>query len=81
MARETLHRLVDELPEEEVGTAGRVLAALAAADPLARRLAEAPYSEEPETEEERRALEEARAESDRGEGVPHEEAMRQLGLR
>jgi hypothetical protein len=81
MTRETLHRLVDQLPDEEVDTAARVLAALgAAADPLLRSLLHAPDDDEPETPEERSAVAEAWAEHRRGEGSTTEELRRELGL-
>ena len=79
--RAALHRLVDELPEPEVDTATRVLEALRATDPVLRSLMSAPYDDEPETEEERQAVAEARAEADRGELIPQEEIERELGLR
>jgi hypothetical protein len=45
-----------------------------------RKLLTAPWDDEPETEEERAAVAEARRELEEGEGIPHEEAMRRLGL-
>lgn len=53
---DVLHRLVDELPEEELPEAERVLEALASSDPVARSLALAPLDDEPETDEEREAV-------------------------
>lgn len=78
-SRDSLHRLVEELPDVEIARAERVLLALVD-DPLIRALHEAPDDDEPETPEEHAAVEEARSEADRGELVPHEEAMRRLGL-
>ncbi len=73
--------LVDELPDEEVGTAARVLAALGATvDPLLRSLLDAPDDDEPETPEERAAVAETWAEHRRGEGSTTEELRRELGL-
>ncbi len=81
MTRDTLHRLVDELPDEEVGTAARVLAALGAtANPLLRSLLHAPEDDEPQTPAERAAVAEAWAEHRRGEGSTTEELRRELGL-
>lgn len=66
--RDTLHRLVDELPESELAVAERFLNYLrATADPVLRALLEAPLDDEPETDEERRAVHEAREELARGE--------------
>lgn len=81
MTRETLHRLVDDLDERDVPTAARVLEALretaGESDPVLWALENAPLDDEPETEEERAAAAEARAET---ELIPHEEVKRQLGL-
>jgi hypothetical protein len=58
--RDTLHRLVDALPESELAVAERFLNYLrATADPVLRALIEAPLDDEPETEDERRAMQEA----------------------
>ena len=66
--RDTLHRLIDELPESELPAAERFLNYLrATADPVLKALLEAPIDDEPETEEERRAVQEAREELARGE--------------
>jgi hypothetical protein len=49
--RDTLHRLVDALPESELAVAERFLNYLrATADPVLRALLEAPLDDEPETE-------------------------------
>jgi hypothetical protein len=67
-ARDTLHRLIDELPESELTTAERFLNYLrATTDPVLRVLLEAPIDDESETEEERQAVQEAREELARGE--------------
>lgn len=57
---ETLHRLVDLLPREQWGEAMDRLRELLD-DPVLRALAEAPLDDEPETEEERAAVAEAKA--------------------
>jgi hypothetical protein len=67
-ARDTVHRLIDELPESELTTAERFLNYLrATTDPVLRVLLEAPIDDESETEEERQAVQEAREELARGE--------------
>ena len=80
--RDALHKLLDELPEESLAAAGRALAALRQpAEPWRSVLENAPLDDEGEdSEEERQAVEEARAELARGEGIPHEEAKRRLGI-
>ena len=79
--RDTLHRLVEELPESEIGRAQRVMAALLEPEGPLHTFETAPDDDEPETPEERAAVAEARAEADRGELVSHDEALRRLGLR
>jgi hypothetical protein len=64
-----LHQLVDALPDNEVDEAERLLAALMTDDPVLRAIRLAPLDEEDETEDERAAVQEARAERDRGELV------------
>jgi hypothetical protein len=78
--RDTLHRLIDELPESELAAAERFLHYLrATADPVLRALLEAPPDDEPETDEERRAVQEAREDLARGEARTLEEVRRELG--
>ena len=61
-----LRRLLDELPESELYAAWRYLKYLRdTADPVLRAFLEAPEDDEPETEEERAAVEEAREEPTR----------------
>jgi hypothetical protein len=79
--RSTLHRLVDSLPEEDLTTAGRLLVGLTmTADAVERALLLAPDDDEPETPEERAAVEEALRDLREGRTVPHEEVKRRLGL-
>lgn len=49
-------------------------------DPVARSLANAPVETEPVAAEEAAALDEAHAAIARGEGIPHEEILREFGL-
>lgn len=74
-----IHELVDQLPEDEVPTVHRILQVFCA-DQAWRSLLNAPYDDEPETEEERHAVDQARASFDRGEGIRHEEIRREFGL-
>jgi hypothetical protein len=50
------------------------------AQPLSRSLATAPVDEEEITAETNAALDRARASLARGEGVPHDEILREFGL-
>ena len=79
--RATLHGLVDALPEEDLTTAGRLLAGLAAtADAVGRALLFAPADDEPDTDDDDGGLTEARQARARGEGISTEELRRELGL-
>jgi hypothetical protein len=79
--RDRLHRLIDELPESELTTAERFLHYLrATADPVLRALLEAPLDNEPETDEERQDVQEAREELARREVRTLAEVRRELGL-
>ena len=80
-ARERLHVLVDELPEADVSTAERVLEALRATPAPSYSLADAPLDDERDDDDRDGGLTEARAQADRGELIPHEEAKRILGVR
>ena len=76
--RQTLHALVDELPEGAWSDAERYLTGLTTDDPVLRKFLLAPLDDEPETEEERQAVEEARAEIERGETSSWEEVEARL---
>jgi hypothetical protein len=79
--RDSLHRLIDELPESELTAAERFLHYLrATADPVLRALLEAPPDDELETNDERQAVQEAQEELARGEVRTLEEVRRELGL-
>lgn len=82
MGREELHRLVDELPEDEVKVALRYLEFIRerAADPLRWALEHAPLDDEPETEEERQAVKEGKADIRAGRTMTSDEVRRELGL-
>jgi len=78
-ARTKLHDLIESLPSEDVPTALRVLEALnSTSDSLTLALRD--IDDEPENDEERVAVAEARREIEEGKGIPHDEAMRRLGL-
>lgn len=79
--RETLHRQIDALPEEDLPIVERLLAGLTAtADPVLRALALAPLDDEPDDDDFDGGLTEAREAHRRGEGVTLEELKRELGI-
>jgi hypothetical protein len=77
--REALHRLVEELRPEDVGTAQRVLQALSAtSDPLLVALSNASPDDEAETDAEREATERARQDLHQGNTLAHDDVRRKL---
>jgi hypothetical protein len=77
--KQQLHDMVDRLPDESTDAALRVLAGLAA-DPALYSLLIAPLDDEPYTEEQQREDAEAIAALERGEGIPHEEILKEFGV-
>ena len=78
MDREQAHQLLDELDPAQFDAIARLLEVMA--EPLARSLAMAPVEEEEITPDTAAALDQARASLARGEGIPHEEILREFGL-
>jgi len=74
--RQDLHILVDHIPAGDVPAARKILRSLM--DPVELSLLSAAVDDEPETEDERVAVERALAES--GAGTSHEEVLREFGL-
>ncbi len=76
--KESLHKLVDQLPESELPAAKRFLEYLrdAGSDPFLRALAAAPVDDEPVTDEDLAAIREADEAIARGDEVPHEAVLR-----
>lgn len=79
--KEDLCRLVDQLPDSELNAARRFLEYLRdAADPLLRKLLEAPEDDEELTDEDLAALAEAEEDFKVGRVFSHEELKREFGL-
>lgn len=76
--KQEAHELIERL------STGQVIAAVglfkAMLDPVSIALANAPYDDEPVSEEEARDIAAARASLARGEGIPHEDVLREFGL-
>lgn len=72
--------MIDQLPEAQLSALVGLLETIV--DPVAVVLCNAPVDDEPETEYEKQAVAEARIwlQQHGGKGIPHEEAMRRLGL-
>jgi len=75
--RQQAHALLDMLPEEKLTAVRSLLEVMV--EPLSRSLASAPVEEEEITPETAAALDRARASLARGEGIPHEEILREFG--
>jgi hypothetical protein len=70
--------LLDSLGPEQLVAVARLLEVMA--DPVARSIADAPVEDEEITAQMAADLDRARASIERGEGIPHEEIMREFGL-
>lgn len=77
--REQAHALLDLLPAAKLNAVRSLLEVMV--EPLARSLAMAPVEEEEITPETAAALDRARASLARGERIPHEEILREFGLK
>jgi hypothetical protein len=78
--REHAHELIDRLPETQLSALVGLLESIV--DPVLTALRKAQIDDEPETDEERQGVAEARSALKRNsdKGVPHDEAMRRLAL-
>jgi len=78
--RQHAHELIDCLPEAQLSALVSLLETMV--DPVAAALYNAPTDDEPESEDEKQAVSEARdwLQKNGGKGVAHDDAMRRLGL-
>jgi hypothetical protein len=76
--RQQAHALLDMLPQEKLTAVRSLLEVML--EPLSRSLASAPVEEEEVTPETAAALDRARASLSRGEGIPHQDILREFGL-
>ena len=74
------HELIEQLPSHQLSAVVGLLEAIL--DPVSPKLAAAPIDDEPETEEERRAVERSKEwlRQRGGKGIPHEEILQEFGL-
>lgn len=77
--RRQAHALLDALPAEKLNAVRSLLEVMV--EPLARSLALAQVEEEGLRPETAAALERARVSLARGEGIPHDEILREFGLK
>ena len=78
--REQAHELIDRMAPSQVSAVVGLLETML--DPVSRAIANAPYDDEPETEDERRAVAESKAwlAENPGQGIPHSELLAEFGL-
>jgi hypothetical protein len=77
--KQELHQLIDQLPTEQITAALRYMQYLCT-DPVLLSLLNAPPDNEAYTEGQRERDAEAEASIARGDGVSHEEILREFGL-
>ena len=78
--RERLRRLVEYVPEADLPAAERYLESLVGPDPVIRAMVNEPWDDEPFTEEQRKAVEEAERDLAEGNVIPHSEILAKYGL-
>ena len=76
--KEQAHELINRMAPGQVSAVVGLLEIML--DPVARAIANAPYDDEPVSEEEARDIEEGRAAYARGEVVSHDEVLAEFGL-
>ena len=76
--RQQAHELLDMLPQEKLAAVRSLLKVMV--EPLSRSLASAPVEEEEVAPETAAAIDRARASLARGEGIAHDEILREFGL-
>lgn len=77
--RQQAHALLDMLPDEKLNAVRTLLEVMV--EPLSRSLALAAVEDDELTPETAAALERARASLARGESIPHEEILREFGVK
>lgn len=75
--RQQAHFLLDALPDQKIPAVRGLLEVMV--EPLSRSLAKAPIEQEDLTDETADALDRARASLARGEGISHDEIIREFG--
>jgi hypothetical protein len=76
--RQQAHALLDMLPDEKVAAVRSLLEVMI--EPLAHSLASVPEEQEEIMSETAAAIDRGRASLARGEGIPHEQVLREFGL-
>lgn len=81
--RQHVHELIDRLPPVQLAAVAGLLETMVEPDPVGEALRAAELDDELETEEETHAVQQARdrLKQNGGRGIPHDKAMRRLGLK
>lgn len=77
--RRQAHTLLDMLPDEKVAAVRNLLQVMV--EPLSHSLESAPEDDEELTPEARERLRQSRASIVAGKGIPHEDVLREFGLK
>ncbi len=82
MERDELHRMLDAIPERKLHDVRKILETFSddESSPVRKAIENAPLDDEPETDEERRAVEEGEADIRAGRTLSTEELRRELGI-
>lgn len=72
------HEMIDRLVPSQLSAVVNLMEVML--DPVSRSLAEAKVEQEPVSPEEAAALDQAHASLERGEGIPHDEILREFGI-
>jgi hypothetical protein len=76
--KQQAHELIERLPRAQLAAVVGLLEAML--DPVSRAITNAPPDDEPESDEERRAVAEAKEWLQRHPGIPFEEVLADFGL-
>lgn len=76
--KEHAHQMLDQLDASQLAAVAHLLEVLT--DPIARSLANAPFDADPSPAEEGAELDEAHAAIQRGEGIAHDDILREYGI-
>jgi hypothetical protein len=76
--KQQAHELVDQLPPTQLKVVVRLLEEML--DPVSLSIANAPFEDEPLSEEEKKALDDAREWLKRNQGILHAQIVAELGI-
>lgn len=76
--KQQAHELVDQLPPTQLKVVVRLLEEML--DPVSLSIGNAPVEDEPLSEEEKKALDEAREWLKLHKGIPHDQVLAELGI-